>query len=207
MFRRLNDQSSCVDPLPPMGVNANKTEPCVGPKQGETFLKVYNCDFIRPPKPERFARAMKQIYRPDHVYSHFVHYSTVTADIAQTYQDFIQQQQGQHHHRPFMPFVHDSKWIQQSPEIFVDELTQGALIHARSVLPHETRRKTAECFVGSKWNCIVGYPCEDSVPFLDEVHKENKFQNPNGTFCNCWKNSLVDTILVPQLEKRLRKGK
>jgi hypothetical protein len=46
------------------------------------LLRVYNCDYIRPPRPERFARAMKQIYRPAFVLSHFVHYSTITANIA-----------------------------------------------------------------------------------------------------------------------------
>jgi hypothetical protein len=56
-FNRLQqDQSRCVDParkkskLPP--------EPCVVPRTNETFLRTYNCKFIKPPRPERFDRAM-----------------------------------------------------------------------------------------------------------------------------------------------------
>jgi Glycosyltransferase family 92 len=63
-------------------------EPCIVPRRNETFLKVYNCNYIRPPIPDRFARAMKQIYRPSFVYSHFVHYSTVTAPMARYYKDW-----------------------------------------------------------------------------------------------------------------------
>jgi hypothetical protein len=192
------DQSTCKDPLPPRGPNVDRIEPCIGPLASEPLLSVYNCDFIRPPKPERFARAMKQIYRPDHVLSHFVHYSTVTTDIAQTYIDLKKTS-----NEEFFPFVHASSWVKKSPEIFLDELNQGCLIHARSVLPHETMRKTAECFLGSKTNCVLGYACDDSVKFSDSLHKSNSFHNPDGSFCNCWRNQIVDDFFVPKLKERL----
>jgi hypothetical protein len=64
-------------------------DPCVVPRQNETFLKVYNCNYIRPPLPDRFARAMKQIYRPSFVYGHFVHYTTVTAPMATYYKNWL----------------------------------------------------------------------------------------------------------------------
>lgn len=74
---------------------------CLTKKAENTYLETYNCEYIKSPKPERFARAMvrndfcafcyimpkpqhsiiliqKQMYRPDFVLSHFVHYSTVT---------------------------------------------------------------------------------------------------------------------------------
>ena len=194
------DQSTCKDPIRPRGPNADKTEPCIGPLQNEPILSVYNCDFIRPPKPDRFARAMKQLYRPDHVLSHFVHYSTVTADIAQTFSELRKTSDEE-----FFPFVHSSTWVRRSPEIFLNELTQGALIHARSVLPHETMRKTVECFLGSKSNCVLGYQCEESVPFSDKLHTSNSFQNPDGSYCNCWSNGIVDEYYVPKLKDRLRK--
>lgn len=62
-------------------------QPCLTKQDTETFLRLYNCDFIKPPKPKRFSRAMKQIYRPDFVLQHFVHYTTVTTDIARIYDD------------------------------------------------------------------------------------------------------------------------
>lgn len=51
---------------------------CLMKSDDKTYLETYNCEYIKSPKPERFARAMKQFYRPDFVLSHFVHYSTVT---------------------------------------------------------------------------------------------------------------------------------
>jgi hypothetical protein len=189
-----------VDPEPPRGPNADNVESCTGPRRNETFLKVYNCDFIRPPKPERFARAMKQIYRPDHVLSHFVHYSTVTAGMAQSYSEFVNTPGS----KGGFGFVNKKSWTEKAPERFLNELNEGALVHARSVLPHETRRRTAECFEGSKANCILGFVCDDAVPFVDEKHKNNNFHNPDGSFCDCWRNPVIDDILAPKLEARLK---
>lgn len=55
---------------------------CLVPRRNETILRVYNCQYVKPPLPDRFSRAMKQIFRPAFVQSHFVHYSTVTRDMA-----------------------------------------------------------------------------------------------------------------------------
>lgn len=52
-----------------------------------TFLDAYNCDSSSLPKPSWADRARKQIYRADYVKYHFVHYSTVTEGILQTYND------------------------------------------------------------------------------------------------------------------------
>jgi hypothetical protein len=210
----MEDQSTCVDPTDDStkGPNKDKTEPCLGPKSGEPFLSVYSCEYIRSPKPTRFARAMKQIYRTSYVYSHFVHYSTVTADIAITYAEFKMKKKAHTtgdrksaaRAAVYVASAHGRRWEEESPELFMDEQTQGALVHARSVLPHETRRQTAECYLKSKFNCMVGYLCDDAVPFVDAVHQNNVFQNPNnGTYCNCWRNRVIDETLVPLLAKRM----
>ena len=48
----------------------------------KTFMETYNCEPTTHPKPESYAwRAKKQIYRPDFVLNHFVHYSIVTRQI------------------------------------------------------------------------------------------------------------------------------
>ncbi|CAJ1947697.1 unnamed protein product [Cylindrotheca closterium] len=205
----MEDQSSCVDPNDVTGENKDKTEPCIAISPNKTtYLQVYNCDYIRPPKPERFQRAMKQIYRPSHVLSHFVHYSTVTADLAETYSDFVEKKKDRgdstNDQDEFILREKDPRFKVQSKEVFVNELTQGALIHARSILPHETRRRSAECFAHSKFKCMLGYLCDDSVDFSDEKHKENDFTNPDGSYCNCWRNPVVDDVLGPVLLKRLQ---
>lgn len=50
-----------------------------------TFLAAYNCDSSSSPKPQWADRARKQIYRADYVKYHFVHYSTVTEGILQSF--------------------------------------------------------------------------------------------------------------------------
>jgi hypothetical protein len=81
-----------------------------------------SCDYIRPPRPERFARAMKQIFRPAEVLSHFVHYSTVTKRIARYYQDD--------------PSGFQKSITSEYRDTFLDELTEGSLIHAVRSVPH-----------------------------------------------------------------------
>lgn len=207
----MEDQSSCVDPNEVQGENKDKTEPCMAvPANKTTYMQVYNCDYIRPPKPVRFQRAMKQIYRPSHVLSHFVHYSTVTAGVSETYSDFLERDKdpvdSTKAQDEFILRAQDYKFKDLSKEIFVNELTQGALIHARSILPHETKRRSAECFSHSKYKCMLGYLCDDSVEFSDEKHKENDFTNPDGSYCNCWRNPVVDDVLGPILRTRLQLG-
>mgnify|MGYP000323391515 CR=1 FL=1 len=108
--------------------------------------------------------------------------------------------------KEFILRAQDSRYIAQSQELFVDELKQGDLIHARSILPHETKRRSAECFPHSKYKCMLGYLCDDRVAFSDEKHKDNAFLNPDGSYCNCWRNPVVDVILGPVLLQTMQNG-
>jgi hypothetical protein len=164
-------------------------EPCVTPRRNETFLRVYNCDYIKPPRPDRFQRAMKQIYRPAFVLSHFVHYSTVTTSMASYY----------HETRRHTKAITDNDWH----DVFLDELTEGTLIHAKSVLPHETMTRTPSCKNASKYSCAVGHVCPDSVEFDDGIHQKNLFHDENGKYCNCWINQHVEKYWVPKLVEAL----
>lgn len=178
------------------------TDACIEPRTNETYLHTYNCEYIRPPKPQRFERARKQIYRPAYVWSHYVHYSTVTADYAETYDHFTQYHNSKD---KFLSSARGPNWKRLHPEVFADELNQGGLIHARSVMPHETRRRSSECYLNSKASCLTGHLCEDSVEFVDATHQDNVFQNPDGSYCNCWRNGVVEDYLVPQLQRQLDK--
>eukprot|EP00429_Kryptoperidinium_foliaceum_P003559 CAMPEP_0176009554 /NCGR_PEP_ID=MMETSP0120_2-20121206/4310_1 /TAXON_ID=160619 /ORGANISM="Kryptoperidinium foliaceum, Strain CCMP 1326" /LENGTH=743 /DNA_ID=CAMNT_0017342353 /DNA_START=174 /DNA_END=2402 /DNA_ORIENTATION=- len=195
-MEELEDQSTCIDPS---GKKRNdrfpNTDRCLGHRKSETFLETYNCEYIRSPKPDRFDRARKQIYRTSHVWSHFVHYATVTSDYAETYSEFQKRYPG----KKYIASAHGAAWEKRYPNIFADELATGVLIHARGVLPHESRRRSVECTLNSMFMCMLGYPCEDSVEFVDELHQKNVFANPDGTYCNCWKNEVVTETLVPSL--------
>ena len=163
------------------------------------FISFHSSDYIRPPKPSRFQRAMKQIYRPSFVLSHFVHYSNVTKAMDESYNDLIddlrEPKMNRHHRR--------NRKKEPLHEMFMNELSQGALVHARSVLPHDTRRHSAECSIGSKVGCMMGYLCGDDVKYVDKLHQDNVFRNSDGRYCNCWRNKVIDEVLVPKLESLL----
>ena len=63
----------------PKKFTENCPEGCFHPKVREdlTFLQTFNCDQEEPPR-KNVMPAEKQIYRPDYVLLHFVHYSTIT---------------------------------------------------------------------------------------------------------------------------------
>jgi hypothetical protein len=53
----------------------------------KSYLATYNCEPTTHPKPHWAWRARKQIYRPDFVLNHFVHYSLVTRRILDNPED------------------------------------------------------------------------------------------------------------------------
>jgi len=196
---RARPRSSLLDPTydyedcPSREEVADKKKPgissCVAPRQNETFLNTYNCEYIKSPKPDRFQRAMKQMYRPDFVLSHFVHYSTINADLAKRKEDTIGNYRRTATNNP-------------NTERFVDELSEGVMIHAKSITPRDGVNRVTRC-IFKKTLCNIGYECPDELPFSDETHKDG-FQFENGTFCNCWVNQKVERYWNPQLEKALR---
>jgi hypothetical protein len=143
--------------------------------------------------PNALPWAMNQIYRPAFVLSHFVHYSTITANIVLYYKDSPDPSK-------FIRRVQTSDW----GDAFLDELTPAVLVHTNSVLPHETMTRNATCQLGSKHVSAVGYTCPDSLPFDDKLHQKNVFRDENGSFCNCWVNPHVEGYLVPRLEAALK---
>jgi hypothetical protein len=91
---------------------------------------------------------------------------------------------------------------------FLDELTEGIMLHTRSTLPHETVDWYKDCVVNSQEpSCKVGIPCfEDGAstslvhPFVDQ----NVLLNDTGQYsCNCWHNAQIEKF-VPGLEKALQ---
>lgn len=183
------------------------TEPCVKPRYNETYLRVYNCDFIKPPRPDRFQRAMKQIYRPSKVLSHFVHYTIVTTEIAKYYSQYTNPEEtyekrviggdeSTNDNNSFNTYWHDE---------FLNELTEGTLIHTKSVLPYETMTRTASCYNASKYTCTVGFECSEDTIFDDEIHTKNLFHRTDdgNAYCNCWVNPIVENYWLPKLEQAL----
>mmetsp|Transcript_26826 Transcript_26826/g.39212 ORF Transcript_26826/g.39212 Transcript_26826/m.39212 type:complete len:848 (-) Transcript_26826:67-2610(-) len=171
--------------------NSNE-RPCLAKRANETYFKTYNCEYIKPPKPERFQRAMKQIYRPDYVLSHYIHYSTVNTDLARTQND--PEEDG---------FRWSATYKDRGRERFADEINEGVLKHARGVVPAWTARRFNTCRLNSKDACILGHPCSDDTPFDDATHQKNIFTDKEGNYCNCWINRKAENVWAPRLEREL----
>jgi hypothetical protein len=199
LMQNIEDQSTCADAgHRSAAVRKLEASPCQEPARNETFLRVYNCDYIKPPRPDRFSRAMKQIYRPEYVLSHYVHYSTVTRGIARYFKD---------QEDPNEKSLVDWQDAESNKELFLDELSEGTLVHARSVLPHETAYRLGMCASNSKFHCPLGYICPDSLDWIDDKlrpNNPNPFVDESGNYCNCWINHHVEDSLVPKLEGLLQ---
>jgi len=170
---------------------AKQHNQCLVKSEKKTYLETYNCEYIKSPKPERFARAMKQLYRPDFVLSHFVHYSTVTTDLAT---------EKQHTQGAFIKQITTN----DKTERFVDdELGEGVLIHAKTTVPAETFSREKMCKPNASSHCMVGIPCPDDLAFSDALHQKNVFHNEKGEFCNCWMNRKVENYWLPKLTDAL----
>ena len=150
-----------------------------------TFLEAYNCDSAGTPKPSWADRARKQIYRPDYVYYHFVHYSTVTAGYMKTYTE------GQTH----------ARFREHQPsERVVDESNEAVLVHTKSIPKDMTNFYNTRCRndYGKKWQgCWVGYPWPNDV-------KGKIVEDENGMEYNCFINRKVEDYWVPRLREALK---
>ena len=186
-----DEQEVCV----PQGYSKYPIEACLRPRPNETLLRVYNCEYIRSPKPERFQRAMKQIYRPDFVMSHFVHYSTVTKPMTEYFSQKSPKEQANYERE-----LSSSDW----GDVFLDELNEAVLVHAKAIVPHETVYRSSICKLHSKQSCPLGSVCPDSTKFVDALHQKNVFEDEAGNFCNCWINHHLEDTLIPQMEALLR---
>jgi len=87
MMEETNDPRACGRDSTDENIDNKSNASCLVPRSNETFLSIFNCDTVKPPRPKGYFTNMKQIYRPDFVLSHFVHYSLITRGIAEYYKD------------------------------------------------------------------------------------------------------------------------
>lgn len=166
-------------------------DPCVEPRSNETFLRVYNCDSYPPPRPTSFVKSQKQIVRPDVVLQRYVHNTTVTRELATYYQD-VQDTNGYSREFPI-------------PEAYIDELTEGYLLHAKTVPPPETMLRSYHCKSGSNSPCPMGYVCPATTQVNQTLQRKNSLIDSQGRFCNCWVDTHVESKVIPSLEALLRR--
>lgn len=165
---------------------------CLRKMNNATFLETYNCDFVPLPKPEWAVRAKKQFYRPNYVLSHFVHYSTVTKGILQTYREAKTKGRPWHY------------WYAESAksERLIDELKEAVMIHSKTTVPGNTKGYWKTCILGFKGK--FNEKCRVGFPILGNVKVDNA-TTPEGYEFNCYTNERVTNLYAPKLREAMNK--
>eukprot|EP00547_Thalassionema_nitzschioides_P015074 CAMPEP_0194240100 /NCGR_PEP_ID=MMETSP0158-20130606/6376_1 /TAXON_ID=33649 /ORGANISM="Thalassionema nitzschioides, Strain L26-B" /LENGTH=889 /DNA_ID=CAMNT_0038974739 /DNA_START=67 /DNA_END=2736 /DNA_ORIENTATION=+ len=159
-----------------------------------TYLEAYNCDSSSSPKPEWAERARKQIYRADYVPYHYVHYSTVTQGLMQTYGESSSSARNTNYNWK-------RYWNNDVTERVANELTEATMLHTKSTLPEQTSRWKQRCHYQfeKKWRgCSVGFAWPTGLQDENDNHRPE-----DGMEYNCFRNDKVDSYWLPQLKQRL----
>lgn len=96
--------------------------------QNYTMLQAYNCDRQKPGEKKERMPAEKQIYRPDYVLHHFIHYSTVTVMSNMNREDV---EKSGHKWKPGNPFP-------DPLSRFGDENNEALMLHTKAVAHQDT---------------------------------------------------------------------
>ena len=139
------------------------------------------------PKPDWAQRAKKQIYRPDFVLSHFVHYSTITEGILES---------------PAQNPSWNLRYKENSlTERFTRELDEAVMLHTKTTVPGDTRKWFDWCKFGFKGNhrqqCRVGFPYPSST-------NTGETSTEDGYAHNCYTNSRLTNIFIPKLKQAMK---
>jgi hypothetical protein len=165
---------------------------CLRKRDNATFLETYNCDFTPLPKPDWSDRAKKQIYRPDYVLSHFVHYATITNDILTTHSEAAAEKK---------------RWNQyynerDKSERFTDEVNEAVMVHTKTTVPGNTKGFPKYCKFGFvetwKAKCRVGFPIPNNKLDVNA-------SRPDGYKYNCYTNDKLTNTLIPKLLEAMNK--
>ncbi|KAL7541803.1 hypothetical protein ACHAXR_011234 [Thalassiosira sp. AJA248-18] len=167
---------------------------CLMKDRERTFMETYNCEPTTHPKPKAWAwRAKKQIYKPDFVLSHFVHYAVVTRQILDK------------------PLETSPRFAERTPfERRVNELTEGFLLHTKTTGPESTSKWHEKCprkgSTTKNSSCKVGIP-SPQILLGEETNLSARGDDnePSIDFeSNCYRHGRVIDEWVPKLEKALQ---
>ncbi|KAL3911139.1 MAG: hypothetical protein SGILL_007400, partial [Bacillariaceae sp.] len=125
--------------------------------------------------------AEKQIYRPEYVEHHFVHYSLVTKSSLLNKEDTLKK---------------GLQWTYKTTDPFSrfsNERTEALMLHAKAVAPHETNLWEKACLGSFKGR----YACRLGNPFPANV--ADGFEDNNGIKYNCYVNDKIERQFLQQL--------
>lgn len=182
-FPRVDFMEPFIDGSDECGISEDEAK-CLSKREDVTFLQAYDCETTPLPKPDFGWRAQKQIYRPDFVLNHFVHYSMVTRRAHDA------------------PGERIPAFRQQAPfERRVNEVTEAFMLHAKTKPPHQTRGWERRCVAANqeKGSCPVGIPWPVEI-----VSKQEPALNKDGLAYNCYQHDVVQNHLAIHLNNILK---
>merc|ERR1712194_844499 len=170
---------------PPRLDEAERFEPEVS--NVSSFFETYNCHRENP--RVNFVPAEKQIYKPDYVLLHHVHYSTVTVNSQLNMTATMK--------------ADNLSWRQRYKEKHVkvtDEETEALMLHTKSVVYSQTTNFEKFCRDKAQNNhCKLGFPWPDGRV------SETNVTNENGFLYNCFVDEKIESFWVPKLKDELQK--
>jgi hypothetical protein len=155
-----------------------------------TMLQTYNCDRQSGPKKDVMP-AEKQLYRPDYVRQHFIHYSSVTILSEMNRTEFEKAGYDWSKTRPFP----DPK------SRFSDEVNEATMLHSKAIAIQDTAGWNEVCLV-EKYG--KGQTCRIGVPYPEDYDEERDgLGREDGFAYNCYVNKKTEKYWVPLLEKAI----
>jgi hypothetical protein len=156
----------------------------------QTMLQAYNCDRQQPGQKESKMPAEKQLYRPDYVKHHFIHYSTVTT-LSELNKDDMEK----------LGRVWNSRNPFPDPlSRFGDELKEALMLHTKAVATQDTVFWEMAC--SAAYN--GGAYCRLGTPFPEDLAGVNITAGDDGWKFNCYVNHKIDDYWVKLLESHLK---
>ena len=154
-----------------------------------TILQTYNCDRQSGPKKDVMP-AEKQLYKPDYVLQHFIHYSSVTVLSQMSRPEFEKA---------------GYNWLQTKMQPdphsrFSNEQEEATMLHTKAVARQDTAGWDLACKEGNskKAMCRIGTPFPDS--HNESIHGT---RDANGWIYNCYINKKTEQFWAPLLQRTL----
>jgi len=130
----------------------------------------------------------KQLYRPEYVPSHFVHYATITKGLIETYREATEQ--GKHYNIRFKD---------DPTEHFTDEVNDAVMLHTKSLVSTDTLNYESACKLNNTDKCWLGFP------FPNNVKNEGILSDADGYEYNCYQIEKVNNYWGPLLRSTMEK--
>jgi len=155
-------------------------------KKNTTIMEAYNCDRQKPGKKSSVMHAEKQIYKPEYVKQHFIHYSTVT-ETTELAEDVYVEKYG-------------TKSAFPDPlSRFGNEMNEGLMLHSKAIARQDTAGWKKNCHNNTKKFDI----CRIGIPFPDD--HSNVTCDKSGWEYNCYVNPRIENYWVPLVKAKLKK--